>query len=130
MKKVTAAILIKNGKILIAQRDARDKLAYKWEFPGGKIRANETPQECLAREMHEEFGIEVKVGALFGETIYNYPHGRIQLMAYYTYWEGGSLALNAHADYRWAALQQLDEFDFSPADIYFIEKLQSCATML
>ena len=127
MQKVTAAILIKDGKILIAQREAHDSQAYKWEFPGGKVRDGESLQQCLAREMHEEFGIVVAVGALFGETIYHYPNGKIQLMAYYTYWEGGSLSLNAHADYRWVPLQKLGEFDFSPADIYFVEKLQNNA---
>jgi 8-oxo-dGTP diphosphatase len=127
MQKVTAAILIKDGKILIAQREADDRLAYKWEFPGGKIREGESPQQCLAREMQEEFDIVVSVGAPFGETIYHYPHGKIQLMAYYTYWKGGSLALNAHADYRWIPLQKLGEFDFSPADVYFVEKLQNIA---
>ena len=130
MQKVTAAILIKDGKILIAQRAAHDKQAYKWEFPGGKIENNESPEQCLAREMQEEFGIVVSVGALFGETIYHYPHGRIQLMAYYTHWEGGRLSLNAHADYKWIERRQLDEFDFSPADIYFVDKFKTAANDL
>ena len=125
MTQVTAAILIRDGKILIAQRGAHDKLAHKWEFPGGKILQNETPEQCLSREMQEEFGIDVAVGALFGETIHQYPHGCIRLMAYHTYWEGERLSLNVHAAYRWVPLSQLDEFDFSPADIYFVIKLQN-----
>ena len=48
--KVTAAILIKNGKIFVAQRSKDDELSGKWEFPGGKIESDETPQECLKRE--------------------------------------------------------------------------------
>ena len=55
MIKVTAAIFVQNNKILIAQRKAGDKLEYKWEFPGGKINPGETPEECLARELKEEF---------------------------------------------------------------------------
>ncbi len=61
MLQVTAAILIKDNKILIAKRLAGDKLPHKWEFPGGKIETGETPEACLKREMHEEFGIEVRI---------------------------------------------------------------------
>ena len=67
MKRVTAAILIKDGNILIAKRKSSDKLADKWEFPGGKIEKNETPEQCLIREIKEEFGIDVKVGEYLGE---------------------------------------------------------------
>jgi len=55
MIRVTAAIIINNDRILIAQRLNTDKLAGKWEFPGGKIENNETPEQCLIREMKEEF---------------------------------------------------------------------------
>lgn len=57
--KVTAAILEKDGRLIIAQRKSKDHLADKCEFPGGKIEAGETPEECLARELEEEFDIEV-----------------------------------------------------------------------
>jgi 8-oxo-dGTP diphosphatase len=62
MKNVTAAILIEGGKILIARRKADDHLAFKWEFPGGKVEPGEIPEECLKREMKEEFNVEVRVG--------------------------------------------------------------------
>jgi len=92
---------MKNDKVLIARRRADDKQAGKWEFPGGKIEGNETPQECLRREMREEFGIDVAVGKFFGESSYDYESESIQLLAYYTVWKGGEFSLNAHADYRW-----------------------------
>ncbi len=59
--KVTAAILINDDKLLIAQRKPEDKLPNKWEFPGGKVENGETPEVCLKREMKEEFGIYVSV---------------------------------------------------------------------
>jgi 8-oxo-dGTP diphosphatase len=65
LKKVAAALLVNDNKILIAQRKSTDKLAGKWEFPGGKLEPGETLEECLKREMHEEFGIEVEVGEFF-----------------------------------------------------------------
>ena len=58
---VTAAILIKNNKVLIVQRKSTDILANKWEFPGGKIELNESPEDCLIRELKEEFSIDVKI---------------------------------------------------------------------
>ena len=62
MTTVTCAIIEKDSKTLIARRAADQKLAGKWEFPGGKIEQGETPEECLKRELEEEFGIQVEVG--------------------------------------------------------------------
>jgi len=64
--KVTAAILVKDNKIIIAKRGPGDKLAHKWEFPGGKIETHETPEQCLKREMKEEFDTDVSVGEYLG----------------------------------------------------------------
>ena len=125
MKKVTAAILVKDGKILIAKRKADDRQAGKWEFPGGTVEQNETPQACLKREMKEEFGIVVSVDEYIGESIYHYDHGAIQLLAYRAHLESGKMVPNDHADYRWVSAKQLRKFDFAPADIPFVEKLQN-----
>lgn len=62
MKLVTAAIIKKDNKILIAQRSKKDKLSSMLEFPGGKIEEGETP---------EELDIEVSIGKLFGESLYH-----------------------------------------------------------
>jgi 8-oxo-dGTP diphosphatase len=129
MTEVTAAILIKENKILIAQRKVADNQGGKWEFPGGKIKGDETPRECLIREMREEFGIDVVVGQLFGESIYRYEHGTIKLLAYQTSWVDGQFSLNAHADYRWVYPSQLDGFDFAAADIPFVKLLQPTDAM-
>ena len=70
MKQVTAAIWLENGKVLIAKRAAGDRLQNLWEFPGGKIEEGESPQDCLHREMVEEFCVNVSVGDFFGRSIY------------------------------------------------------------
>ena len=69
--KVTAAMLVKDDKIIIARRGPDDKLADKWEFPGGKIEINETPEQCLKREMKEEFDIDVSVEEYLGSSIFH-----------------------------------------------------------
>lgn len=117
IKSVTAAILVKDGQILIAKRRSSDPLANKWEFPGGTIEHGETPEECLQREMKEEFDIDVTVGEYFGESIYHYDHGSIKLLAYRTHWVGGEITMQAHDDYQWVPVGRLSQYDFAPADI-------------
>ena len=123
--KVTAAILVKNNKIIIAKRGPDDKLANKWEFPGGKIEIDETPEQCLKREMKEEFDIDVSVGEYLGSSIYHYDHISIELMAFRTYWEDGEIDLKDHDEFKWISLEQLSGFDFALADRVFVEKLQN-----
>ena len=124
MIRVTAAILVRNGRILIAQRRSPENLAGKWEFPGGKIENHETPQQCLTREMKEEFDINVLVGDFFDESLYQDDSGSIQLLAYHTTWKSGRISLKAHAAIQWVSLSQLQKIDFAPADIPIAEKLQ------
>ncbi len=124
MISVTAAILINANRILIAQRGEKDRLAGKWEFPGGKIEHAETPEQCLIREMWEEFGIVVDVIGFFGESLHYYETGTIKLLAYLIVWKSGKIRLNAHAAIRWVLLNELQEYDFAPADIPIVEKLQ------
>jgi 8-oxo-dGTP diphosphatase len=121
--QVTAAILMHNGKLLIARRPQGDRLEYKWEFPGGKIKANETPEACLAREMREEFEIEVKVGEHLGSSVYHYPEISIELLAYRTVLYSGTITMNAHDEYQWVSLQDLDQYDFAPADVPFVQMI-------
>ncbi|SVD35025.1 uncharacterized protein METZ01_LOCUS387879, partial [marine metagenome] len=81
--RVTAAILEKNRKILIAKRKTGDELfAGLWEFPGGKVEKGETPKECMARELREELDIDVEVGELITSNKHKYPHGIFELLAY------------------------------------------------
>jgi 8-oxo-dGTP diphosphatase len=122
--KVTAAILEKDGRIIIAQRKRSDHLSGKWEFPGGKIEPGETPEACLARELKEEFEIDVAVGNHLGSTVYHYHHISIELMVYQASWVGGTITMNDHNAYRWVSVDQLTEFDFAPADIPFVDMLR------
>lgn len=125
MKEVTAAIILKDNKVLIAQRSHDDKLAGKWEFPGGKIEPGETPQECLKREIMEELDVEIEVLNFFGESLYAYHSGEIRLMAFWCKWISGNFTLRVHSGIVWASYEELDFYDFAPADIPLVEKLRS-----
>ncbi len=130
MLEVTAAIIHHNGKILIARRPAGDPLAGKWEFPGGKIEQGETPAECLQREIKEELGITILVGDFFADSIYAYPAKTVHLQAYFAAWSSGEIELRSHDAIAWATPADLKQFDFAPADIPFVNKLQMVLTLL
>jgi 8-oxo-dGTP diphosphatase len=122
--KVTAAILEKDGRILIDQRNSKYHLAGKWEFPGGKIENGETPEECLARELEEEFDIDVSVGDFLGSNIQHYEHISIELMAYRTFCNETKINPKGHKNYEWVTIDELSQFDFAPADRPFVDRLR------
>lgn len=123
MLKVTAAILKKGDLILIAQRKAGDKLAGKWEFPGGKIELGETPEQCLIREIKEEFNIDIMVGEYFGSNTHHYGDKTVYLMAFWAKWLGGKIEASAHDQYKWVSVGELAHYDFAAADLPFVQKL-------
>ena len=124
MKQVTAAIILKDNKVLIAQRAPGENLAGKWEFPGGKIELGETPQECLNREIREELDVGIEVLDFFGESIYAYHSGTIKLMAFWCKWISGDFTLKVHSQIAWVNQNELDLYDFAPADIPLVDKLK------
>lgn len=116
MKKVTAAVIEKDGKILIAKRRKGDHLEDKWEFPGGKIERGETPEECLRRELREEFGIETEIHEYICSGKYEYAHIAIELMAYRVTHISGVFELNSHEEILWIKPREFTSYDFAEAD--------------
>ena len=123
MINVSAAIIIKDDNILIAQRGKKKSQGLKWEFPGGKLEPNESAEESLVREIKEELNIDIEVGEKLGESIFEYPSGRIKLIAFYCEWKSGDLRLLEHEEVKWVKAKALSAFEFAPADIPFVEKL-------
>ena len=128
--RVTAAILSRDGKVLIARRRPGAHQGNRWEFPGGKIEAGESPEHCLCRELQEEFSIEATVGDYLGSNFHRYEFGFIELMAFRVAWSGDRIRLQDHGEIRWAAPDELAGIDFSPADIPFAEKIRTGAITL
>lgn len=123
MKQVAAAVLEKDGKILIAQRRASDALGGKWEFPGGKLEEGETPEQCLRRELREEFSIEAEIGAFVCASRFEYKHLHIELLVYRASHLSGEFSLNDHAAIAWASPAELRTYDLAPADLPVIDEL-------
>ncbi|MTI83268.1 MAG: (deoxy)nucleoside triphosphate pyrophosphohydrolase [Firmicutes bacterium] len=124
MKRVTAAIIEKNGKILVTQRPRTDKLGLKWEFPGGKIEPGETPEQCLVREIKEELNLDIKITGHFMNSTYKYETGEIELICYFAEITAGEIKLNFHEAAKWTEKGKLNEFDFAPADIPVGQKIR------
>jgi 8-oxo-dGTP diphosphatase len=120
---VTAAVIERDGKVLIAKRKKGWRFAGKWEFPGGKIEPNETPEECLHRELREELDIETKIGDFFCSSTYAYPHATVQLLVYRAFHVSGEYTLHDHQEIRWVLPEDLRRYDFPEADDLVIEKL-------
>src|SRR5713226_9474635 len=75
MKRVVAAVIEKNGKLLVCQRTRHQTMPLKWEFPGGKIEEGEQPRDALRRELEEELGIEATIGDEVARIQHEYPGG-------------------------------------------------------
>ncbi len=116
-KEVTAAVICREGRILLLRRAPGQKHAGAWEFPGGKTEEGETPQTCLVRELNEELGIEGEVGAHLIDSPYDYPGGAINLRAYEFHWLRGEMQLRVHDATAWCLPAELPGYELTPADI-------------
>jgi 8-oxo-dGTP diphosphatase len=119
---VTAAVIQREDKVLIGRRRT-GHFAGRWEFPGGKIEAGETPQACLKRELTEELGVESAIGPFLISTIHAYSHGTIELLTYGATIISGEPSPRDHSELRWVSVEDLRTYDFPEADRPVIEKL-------
>jgi len=122
---VTAAVIRKRGRVLIARRPLGGMLGGLWEFPGGKKKHRESLEECLQREIREELGIEIVVGQLVTRVEHAYTHFRITLHAFECRHARGRPRAIQVADWRWVTLDGLDRFAFAVTDRKIIEALRA-----
>ncbi len=124
---VTAGVIWDRAgeRLLIAQRPQDKMLGGLWEFPGGKCEADESLAACLQRELREELGIEVEVGAPVTIVEHGYTHFSITLHAFHCIHAGGSPAPLGVADYRWVAPDELERFPWPRTDLQIIAALRA-----
>ena len=121
---VAAGLIFRTGKLLIAQRHRDVHLGGLWEFPGGKREPDESFEQCLARELREELGIEVVVGELVESLTHQYPEKTVRLQFYLSLYPGGAAATRlprTQAGYGCG----IERLRFPAADARLLEKLQT-----
>jgi 8-oxo-dGTP diphosphatase len=123
--EVSAALIFRDGKLLITQRHAKSHLGGLWEFPGGKREAGESFEECLVREIREELGIEISVGKLFEEISHDYPEKSVHLKFFSCKILSGEPQPLDCAAVKWVTKMELADFEFPAADAQLLEKLKS-----
>ncbi|MFA7157271.1 MAG: 8-oxo-dGTP diphosphatase MutT [Bacilli bacterium] len=125
MINVVAAIIENSeGKILIAQRNMKKAQGGLWEFPGGKIETNETRENAIVREIKEELDADIEVNEYFEEKIFKYPEKEINLIALKCNLLSEKIKLNEHENMKWVYVNELNNYNFAPADIFIVEKLR------
>lgn len=121
---VTCAIIIdKENKILATQRSASMKLPLKWEFPGGKIEAGETPEECLTREIKEELNIDINITGSLQWFEHHYETFSIRLFPFLCEVKAGEIKLTEHSAYVWLRTGDLVGLDWAEADLPLVKEL-------
>jgi mutator protein MutT len=122
---VAAALIFHNGKLLITQRRSDDHLPNLWEFPGGKLEPGETFEQCLAREIREELGIEISVGDLTEDLTHTYPEKTVRLCFFKCALVSGEAKAIHVQDLRWVVREELGNFEFPAADAKLIARLKA-----
>jgi 8-oxo-dGTP diphosphatase len=121
---VVAALIEKDGKLLIGQRKAGSRHEFKWEFPGGKVEHGESPRAALARELREELGIEATVGREITRYEFNYPKGASLLLIFLAVPRYSGQLRNAIFErIQWERRENLPKYDFLDGDLDFVKRL-------
>jgi 8-oxo-dGTP diphosphatase len=123
--EVSAALIFRNGKLLITQRPTDTHLGGLWEFPGGKREPGETFEQCLARELREELGAEVQVGGLFEEIMHVYADKTVHLKFFLCEFTGDEPQPLGCAAVKWVSKPELADYEFPAADARLLDKLRA-----
>lgn len=115
--RVTCALIHRDDRLLAVRRSATMSQPGKWEFPGGKVQAGESDQDCLRRELAEELGLEVRILRQMTAVLHHYPDKSIELVPFVCQWTGGTLHLYEHDAWGWFGPDELSALDWSAADV-------------
>lgn len=129
MLKVTCALIVKDKKILITQNNLISDHPLQWEFPGGKIKVEETLENCILREIMEELAIDIEILCSMKPVIYDYGFKQIELIPFLCSIKSGLIKRIEHNDYMWVDLKELKNIDFSEADRKLLEQKQNWVTL-
>ena len=120
---VVAAIIIKNDKYFIAQRNKNKHMGLSWEFPGGKVEKGETFEIALKREIKEELNINIAINNKFAEENYKDEKINVKLHYFLCSHTSGEIYLNEHEDSAWITKNEFKNYNFAEGDSDIINLL-------
>jgi 8-oxo-dGTP diphosphatase len=115
--EVSCAIILDGERVLATQRSEEMPHPLKWEFPGGKLKPGETPENCIIREIREELGVEITVLQLLPSVKHAYSTNHIKLIPFICRIKGGEISLSEHKSYCWVHRTELGQIDWLEADV-------------
>ena len=125
MVEVVAALIWDKEKFMICQRPAHKARALLWEFVGGKVEPGETKEQALIRECQEELAITLSVGDVFMDVVHEYPDITVHLTLFNATISKGIPQKLEHNDIQWIAPAEIPQYDFCPADVEILAKIQT-----
>lgn len=125
MKKieVSAAIIIKDNKFFVTKR-GYGQFKGMWEFPGGKLEAGETGEDCIIREIKEELDADIIVDSYLSTIDYDYETFHLTMHNYICHLKYDHIVLKEHDDAKFVELKDIDSVGFLPADILVVNDLK------
>lgn len=125
--KVAAGIIIRNGQYLITKRKPKAHYGGYWEFPGGKCEVQETLEDCLRRELHEELGIDITDPCPYHQLQHAYSDRTVELSFFTCSIIRGEARPLGCQELKWVTARELSDYVFPPADVLLIEMIQKGA---
>ena len=125
MVEVVAALVWDKDKFMICQRPAHKARALLWEFVGGKVEPGETKEQALIRECQEELAITLSVGDVFMDVVHEFPDITVHLTLFNATISKGIPQKLEHNDIQWIAPAEIPQYDFCPADVEILAKIQT-----
>lgn len=121
--EVAIGLVWRDGRLLIARRPEGVPLGGLWEFPGGKVEAGESAEDCLLRELREELSIEVAIGGRRAAIEFTYPERAVRLHPIDCHWLSGEPYPIGCEDPRWVMPAELSSYPFPPANALLLVEL-------
>ncbi len=124
MRLVVAALIVREGRILICQRTRHQTMPLKWEFPGGKVEPGEELVPALQRELEEELGIKAQIGRQVARVRHTYRNGAaVELRFFLVSRLAGEIDNRIFRDVRWVRRAELPSYDFLEADLTLVRDI-------
>ncbi len=117
---VAVGVIYKKDRVLITHRPPKGLLGGLWEFPGGRIETDETPEAACLREIQEEVNLTVEIIAHLACIKHAYTHFKIQMDVFICRWTGGRVRCNGPVAHKWIKMKAIDAYPFPTANRKFI----------